>query len=503
MASDGQENGAAISRRDLLGAGLAGGTVVLSLPPFGWWPLGVLGLAMLARLTDRQSWRDRLLLGLVAGVAFFGLGLLWVTAFSLPGYGALVALEAVLLAGGLAAVPPGRGQLLGFPAALVLAEWARGRWPFGGLPVGGLALGQVGGPFGPVARFSGALGVMAVTGMVAAALAALWSRPVRRRAGLAALGGVSLLVVAAPRLPSGTASARIVAAVVQGGGPRGIRAIDADPGQVLDRHVAATAGVRNGIELVIWPEGVVDVAGEFQGSSEETGVGDLARRLDTTFVVGVVEGAPGGRFRNAAVALGPNGAVVDRYDKVHRVPFGEYVPARRLIGAVADLSAVPRDAVPGRGPGLLHTEVGRLGVMISYEVFFSDRARAAVRAGGAVLVVPTNASSYTGRQVPAQEVAAARLRAIETGRYVLQAAPTGYSAIIEPSGRVQAQSQLGVPAVLQRRVELRSGVTIYVRVGDRPLLGACLLVLVLTWARRWRRQRVRRPGLLASRAVDP
>jgi len=74
--------------------------------------------------------------------------------------------------------------------------------------------------------------------------------------------------------------------------------------------------------------------------------------------------------------------VVDRYDKVRLVPFGEYVPARRLVAALADLSAVPRDALPGRGTGLLRTPAGRAGVVISYEVLFSDRARAAIRAGG-------------------------------------------------------------------------------------------------------------------------
>src|SRR5205807_9327393 len=97
---------------------------------------------------------------------------------------------------------------------------------------------------------------------------------------------------------------------------------------------------------------------------------------------------------DAAVAWGPGGRIVGRYDKVRRVPFGEYVPLRGLVRHLADLSAVPRDARPGRGPGLLRTPAGPLGVLVSYEVFFEDRARAAVGAGGEVLLVPTNASSY-------------------------------------------------------------------------------------------------------------
>ena len=135
------------------------------------------------------------------------------------------------------------------------------------------------------------------------------------------------------------------------------------------------------------------------------------------------EDVGGRRFRNAAVAWAPDGTRTARYDKAHRVPFGEYVPWRELVGRLADLSAVPRDAVAGHGPGRLDTPVGRLGVVVSYEVFFPARARAAIRSGGSVLLVPTNASSYRTRQVPAQEVAAARLRALETGRAVVQAAP--------------------------------------------------------------------------------
>ena len=159
-----------------------------------------------------------------------------------------------------------------------------------------------------------------------------------------------------------------------------------------------------------------------------------------------------------------------------------YVPARSLVRRFADLAAVPRDAIPGRGPGRLHTRAGPLGVLISHEVFFPDRARAAVGAGAEVLLVPTNASSYRGRQVPAMELAAARLRALETGRSVVQAAPTGYSAIVSASGRVLRRSPLGPPAVLQEVVARRQGATVYTRVGDAPALLLALLGLMGGWA---------------------
>jgi apolipoprotein N-acyltransferase len=122
-----------------------------------------------------------------------------------------------------------------------------------------------------------------------------------------------------------------------------------------------------------------------------------------------------------------------------------------------------------------------LGVTISYEVFFEDRARAAARAHGGVLLVPTNASSFTTGQVPAQELAAARLRALETGRTVLQAAPTGYTAVVDWRGRVLERTSLGRAAVLQRTIDTRSGTTWATQLGPRLGVVLAVLTLVLAW----------------------
>jgi apolipoprotein N-acyltransferase len=119
-------------------------------------------------------------------------------------------------------------------------------------------------------------------------------------------------------------------------------------------------------------------------------------------------------------------------------------------------------------------------VLISYEVFFADRARAAVGAGAAILLVPTNASSFRTSQVPGQELAAARLRALETGRTVVQAAPTGYSAVVDAGGRVRARSGLGGAEVLGRTVTLRDGRTVAMRLGEIPLVALAAVLLVMT-----------------------
>jgi apolipoprotein N-acyltransferase len=163
------------------------------------------------------------------------------------------------------------------------------------------------------------------------------------------------------------------------------------------------------------------------------------------------------------------------------VPFGEYLPLRGLISHLAGTDLIPRDAIPGHGSGQIRTPSGPFGVVISYEVFFADRARSGIRAGGEVLLVPTNAASFRTSQVPTQEVAAARLRALETGRDVIQAAPTGYGAVIDSRGRVLARTHLGRQQVLQTVVHRRQGRTWYLRWGDGPVVTLALVVVAAGW----------------------
>ncbi len=176
-------------------------------------------------------------------------------------------------------------------------------------------------------------------------------------------------------------------AIVQGGGPRGVAAVFTDPREVTRRHLTVVGGITGSPDLVLLPENVVDVDGSISGSPIDRQLGALADRLDTSLVVGVTE-STASTFRNAAVLWGPDGRRLDRYEKKHRVPFGEYIPARRLLERVTDATAlVPRDAIAGQGQALLRSPAGPLGVVISYEVFFADRVREAVTAGGEPVLV--------------------------------------------------------------------------------------------------------------------
>ena len=187
------------------------------------------------------------------------------------------------------------------------------------------------------------------------------------------------------------------------------------------------------------------------------------------------------------MAWGPHGHIVGVFEKVHRVPFGEYVPLRSFFSHFADLSGVPTDAVPGHGTGLMRTPAGPLGLLVSFEIFYAGRSHESVRAGAELLAVPTNTSSYSTSQVPAQEIAAAIVQAVETGRDLVQAAPTGLQRGGDPTRRRRRSAAPSAGArCSSATVALRRGLTPYDHWGDLPVLVLAALALVAGWARQLR-----------------
>jgi apolipoprotein N-acyltransferase len=469
---------------------VAGGALALSLPPWGWWPLAFAGAALLAWRLGGLGLRARLLAGWLAGVGCYVPGLFWAREFNWYGAAVLMAIEALSMGAAAALVPPGRGRLLAVPAAFTLVEAVRMRWPFGGLPIGGVFLGQAGGPLLGAARLGGPLLLTAVVWLGGAALAEVAAGVRRAHPGPLAAGALALVVVVAVGLagalaPDGGAPvARLRVAAVQGGGRHGVSDEAADRPSAFAAQVAATRRLEraDGPRLVLWPEDVIALQGPLAGSPEAAHMSAIARRLGATVVAGVTQPASPTTFDNMVVAWGPDGRIAGRFEKVHRVPFGEYVPYRSFFAHFATLSGVPLTAVPGHGSGLLRTPAAPLGVLVSYEVFYADRGRSSVRAGAELLVVPTNASSYSATQVPTEELAAARVQAVEEGRDLVQAAPTGLSAVVDHDGDVVLRSVLGRRQVLEATVALRTGRTLYERFGDLPALVLSVLALLGGWA---------------------
>lgn len=493
-----------------LAAGLA---VAASMPPWGWWPLAFLGLGLWERLIQGsragQRWRQTWLFT----VAWFAPAMAWMWQFTIPGFLVVLAIFGAFHGSAAALVPtsPGfRWRWLALPAAFTCAEALRFCFPFGGVPLASLPMGQVSGPLAGLSRIGGPVLLTFVTALIgtnARRVLTPWVQSVGRRSvpewghigrTAGAVSIIPLAILGGTAVPSGTNTGRTASiAVMQGGGPQGTRAVDTGPRFALERLLKVSATFDSPVDLVIWPENIVNV-NELEPSREFGEVLAEARRIGAPISVGITEDADGGRrFANAQVVILPDGTVSSRYEKKRRVPFGEYMPARNFLAAIGvPTNLVPRDAVPGRTPGVLGTPIGPIAVAISWEIFFGGRGREGVREGGVMLTNPTNGSSYRGTILQSQQIASSRLRAIESGRWVAQVAPTGFSAFVSPSGRVVQRIGQGEGAWRLQTVELRTGLTWYHRLGDKPFVGGVILLWALPTLLHLGRARRRRSNSL-------
>jgi apolipoprotein N-acyltransferase len=477
-----------------VGAGLL---VAASLPPWGVWPAAWIAFAVLDRLLGEADARSRFARGWLFAFGWLAPGMSWMWFLTAPGYIAAVVIFACYTGVACSMVPASPWRRLVLPGALTLTEAIRFTFPLGGVPLASVAIGQASGPLAPVVRLGGTLLLGAVTIGIGMAISAA----VERKRLVAAVGAAAVVVLTAVGYvaPAGHAVGNVVVAIVQGGGPQGTHAVNSDPRLVVQRSLAETATLAPGPDVVVWPENIIDVA-NFATSPERAEVTAEAARLNAPFVIGITEDAGPKHFTNAQVVVLPDGTIVSRYDKVKRVPFGEYMPLRGILHAIgAPTDLVPTDAVAGHGPGVLDIPgVGRAGVVISWEVFFDDRARDGVVHGAEFILNPTNGSSYTGTELQTQQVASSRLRALETGRWIVQAAPTGFSAFISPNGKVLDRTKISEATTRTRSVPLRRGRTPYVVVGDLPVY---LLATGLLIAGRGLDARAKRPSRLLN--LDP
>jgi apolipoprotein N-acyltransferase len=239
----------------------------------------------------------------------------------------------------------------------------------------------------------------------------------------------------------------------------------------------------------VWPENVINVSatGLFFDSREYSELLSEARRLNVPFVVGITEDAGDKAFTNAQVVIGPVEGITSRYDKVRRVPFGEYMPMRSLLTSLgAPTHLVPRDARSGDARGWIDIADERAAVAISWEVFFGGRVNEGVVDGAGYIINPTNGSSYTWTILQTQQVASSQLRAQEQGRWLLQISPTGFSGFVDPDGRVHDRTQISEATIIDRTIPVRTGRTLYSRLGNVVYIALLIAGAVLI-TRRGRR----------------
>jgi apolipoprotein N-acyltransferase len=484
-------------------AAVAGGLVgVLAFPRFGIWPAAFVSVALLSFAVDGRRARRGAWLGYLYGVAFMVPLLSWTGIYVGPVPWLILALAEAAFFAVLGAVLPVLSRLPAGPvwvgAAWVLQEALRDRLPFGGFPWGRLAFSQAASPVRWFAALGGAPLVSFVVavagGGLALVLRALW--PVRIR--LLAAGAA--IVVAAPLfglvlswpLDPGRAAKTETIAVIQGGLPDLGLGFEARAEQVLDNHIKQTrkladevkAGTVARPDLVLWPENSSDVD-PFQNPAAYAKIDAAVRAIGAPVLVGAILQGPGPTHRrNVGILWSPTSGPGASYTKRHPVPFAEYIPLRSIAEWVSsDAKTVTQDMVAGSGNGLLRGGPMPLGDVICFEVAYDALVRSSVAAGAQLLVVQTNNATFGHTAETYQQLAMSQLRAVETGRTVVQAATTGKSAVIAADGTISDETgPLYTSAIMVDRVGIRSGTTLAVRVGAWPeyLLAAAALAGLLT-----------------------
>ena len=432
--------------------------------------IGVAGLIWIARGLAEARKRTVMLTGLLYGMGFMGPLIWWMNAVSHSAYVGLVLAQTlffipIMLA--MRAATRLRAWPLWGAGVWVMGEWARGRFPFTGFPWGRLAHTSIDTPFSSYARLVSMPGTSAVLFVVAALVVVVATGSgVRVRA--AATAGIVALVGLGALLPTGIAGAdgtRQVA-LVQGDVP-GVF-LTWPRGEIFDLHVAETRALIDRIEagkvpkpdMVLWPENATDID-PFHDEYVRGQIEALSARLDAPILVGgILDGPTVDTAYNAGVVWTADGPEA-RYVKLKPVPFGEYVPFRKQAGAIVNQLArdIPRDFLAGDEPGAITIGDTLIGDTICYDIAYDSVTRRAVDGGAQLMVVQTSNAAFTGTSQPEQQWDISRLRAIETGRWVVVPSTNGISGVVDPSGRSIDRAPLHEPATISAEVTLASGKT--------------------------------------------
>jgi len=434
--------------------------------------------------------------GYVFGLGQFGVGVSWVYN-SMHDYGGASAGEAVgltslfvlilafypAIAGLLSAyffkaASWQRKLLLVFPAFWVLFEWLRG-WFIAGFPWLQVGSSQVDTPLGQgLAPVLGVHGVSFAVALLAGLALAIFNRSDwQRRSAMVGIGALIVICAGLARIPWTQASGEPFKAVLlQGNVPQNQKWLPEFQRATLDLYIGMSREHWDA-KLIVWPETAIPA---FYHQIKDNWLVDLKREgatHQTDFILGIPwADLSTQRYYNAMVTVG---ATPGFYLKRHLVPFGEYLPFRHVFGWVLDILEIPladfARGEPGQEP--MHAAGYPLAASICYEDVFGDEARDALPQA-AYLVNVTNDAWFGDSMAPYQHMQMARMRSLESGRYMLRATNTGITAVISPQGQIIKQAPLFRPASVMAEIIPRSGATPYIRFGDKVVLGFLMALLV-------------------------
>ena len=455
-------------------------------------------------------------LGVTTGIVYFTGTLYWLTRV-MAVYGGLDRAVSILLNFALVAflalfpavftmvvrrlwMAYGSRALMAAPLVWMATELGR-TYLFGGFPWVLVGYSQV--TVLPVAQVASLVGVYGLSGLVVAASSALAAVAVamddargskrlpRRRWPWMWAGGVAaaLLVLSVwgrARVADGgltRAGQPVKVGLVQGNVDQAEKWNAARADAIFAEYLQLTKdAIAQGASFVLWPESSTPFVFENNRPGADA-IRALARQAHVPILVGsdqIERGTPN-KYFNAAFLVGPDGSDGGVYRKIHLVPFGEYVPFKTVLFFAAPLVEAVSDFSPGESVVLLPVNGHLVSTAICYEIVYPDMVRQSVAQGSQLLTTITNDAWFGRTSAPYQHFAQASMRAIEEGRYLVRSANTGISGIVDPYGRVVAQSRLYESTVLVGEARFIESTTFYTRHGDvfayAGSLGALLLLL--------------------------
>ncbi|MWB97823.1 apolipoprotein N-acyltransferase [Agromyces sp. MMS17-SY077] len=460
-----------------------------STPDRSWWMLAPVALvALFAALVGRGFWSGALV-GLVAGGAFWLTHIEWLTLYlgplpwaALAGvmmlwWGLGLGLTALALDRGPRAWPTRFGRLVLVPAVVaglwVAREGIQSTWPYGGFAWGRLAIAQANGELAQLVAWVGAAGVgflLAFLGAFALQLGRegldrqpAWAQSpfVQQSFGrvrsssrvgrlfdtglgrVTALVGATAILLVFPAWPAPTADELKVAAI-QGGADASLFT-EVRQGEVMQAHIDETVralegdGVIEDVDLVVWPENGADLD-PLRSEASSRVLNSLAERYDAPFVVGTIT-ARGDDFYNTSLVWEAGVGVTDWYDKAHPVPFAEYMPDRAFWRPFAPdlIDLVSRDYTAGTRDAVFDVAGTVVSSAICFDISDDQLMYEMIGDGSQLILAQTNNADFGHTDESLQQLAIARMRAVETGRTVVNISTVGTSAIILPDGTIEDQ----------------------------------------------------------------
>jgi apolipoprotein N-acyltransferase len=275
---------------------------------------------------------------------------------------------------------------------------------------------------------------------------------------------------------------KIKVSVVQGNIPQDKKWNYEFQRDVIDKYKKLTSEISSNPDLIVWPETAVPfIYGKSKIYTEE--INEFQKGYDNYLLFGAIASKDNSQLANSSVLLSPEGRISAMYDKMHLVPYGEYVPLRKYMPFIDKLTAVSGDFAVGREPVVMETPFARIGNLICYEIIFPGLVRQFAANGANLFVTITNDAWFGPTSAPYQHFSKAVFRAIENRVPVARAANTGISGFIDSRGRILGTSGIFVEAAMTQELSIGHEKSIYTKYGD-IFAYLCIIstVLLLTAA---------------------